>query len=83
MHYVVISSTTKDTHLVWVRVDSTAIYTYTKERKMGENNLYRYSDGEYLRAATNEEIQRSATAGDVGAITVMIEGIEVTCYVAK
>lgn len=48
-------------------------------------DLMRYEDAQYLRAATEEEAQRSLAAaaqdGGVGAITVEIDSEVVTCYV--
>lgn len=48
-------------------------------------NLYKYEDASYIREATQEEIDRSDRAaqldGGVGAVTVEIDGEDVTCYV--
>lgn len=50
-------------------------------------NLMRYEDAEFIRNATaEEELQSRAAAkidGGVGAITVEIDGEEVTCYVEE
>ena len=50
-------------------------------------DLMKYEDGSYIREATNEEIEQSNRAaerdGGVGAITVEINGENVTCYVAE
>jgi hypothetical protein len=48
-------------------------------------NLYKYDDASVIREATEEEVERSDRAarldGGVGAITVEIDGENVTCYV--
>ena len=45
--------------------------------------LLRYSDSNYLRAATFRELVDSACAGDAGVIDVVINGERVACYVAE
>lgn len=50
-------------------------------------DLMRYEDSGYIRKATEEETERSIAAaqidGGAGAITVTIEGEDVTCYVVS
>jgi hypothetical protein len=50
-------------------------------------DLTRYEDASYIREATEEETAASIAAakvdGGVGAITVQIEGEDVTCYVVS
>lgn len=48
-------------------------------------NLMKYEDGSFIREATTEEYEASLKAakidGGVGAITVEVDGEDVTCYV--
>ena len=50
-------------------------------------DLMRYEDAQFIREATTEEAERSRAAakldGGVGAITVKIDGQDVTCYVSE
>lgn len=50
-------------------------------------DLMRYEDAQYIREATQDEIERSRAAakrdGGVGAIVVKIDGKDVTCYVSE
>jgi hypothetical protein len=52
-------------------------------KKMAD--LMRYEDGGYIRKATEDETAESIAAakidGGAGAITVEIDGEDVTCYV--
>lgn len=49
--------------------------------------LMKYDDAEVIREATQEELESSLNAakrdGGVGAITVEIDGEDVTCYVQE
>lgn len=51
------------------------------------HRLMRYEDAQDLREATQEEYERSLKAakldGGVGAITIEIDGEQVTCYVTE
>lgn len=50
-------------------------------------DLMRYEDAQYIREATQAEIERSRAAakldGGAGAIVVSVNGEDVTCYVSE
>jgi hypothetical protein len=61
----------------------------TRRRKEEKTmaDLMRYKDASYIREATEDELAESIAAAEVdggaGAITVEIDGEDVTCYVVE